>query len=392
MTALMARLLGRLPVGLLQLLHNPTRLLAAVAGVTFANVLVFVQLGLSGSLGEAVSRPYRVFDADLLLVSAIDSDGLDDGSNVPRARLYQVLAHAEVVSGTGLWFGRTIWLTAEGDTASLGVFGLDPLQRDVLRDDLEPRFEHASMIDTALTDEITRFVDMSAFAGASPATPVPFEIQSRRLRAIGTFSLGGGFAGDGGLIVSEQTFFQLVPGRSSAAPSHLLLRIAPGADPVRVAAELEALVGRDAVRIRPIEAARRESVEVQLTERPTGIIFAFGVIIGVIVGIVITYQVLASDVADHLREYATFKAMGYSQRFFVGLILEEALILGVLGFVPGIVLAMVFYDGLANGANIPIFMTLPRAVAVFFGTLASCALSGVLAMRRLAAADPAELF
>jgi hypothetical protein len=108
---LVTQILGRLPVGLLQLLHNPARLLAAVAGVAFANVLVFVQLGLSGSLAEAVSRPYRLFDADLLLVSAIDSDGLDDGSNVPRARLYQVLAHPDVVDGTGMYFGRAAWLT-----------------------------------------------------------------------------------------------------------------------------------------------------------------------------------------------------------------------------------------------------------------------------------------
>ena len=386
------RALGRLPVGLLQLLHNPARLLAAIAGVAFANVLVFIQLGLSGSLEEAVSRPYRLFDSCLLLVSATDSDGLDDGSNIPRARLYEALAHPDVVEGAGLWFGRTGWLTEEGDTASLAVFGLDPGQRGFLRDDLSDRFANAAMVDTAIVDERTRFVDMAAFARASSETPVAFELHDRRLRAVGTFSLGGGFSGDGGLLVSEQTFFRILPGRSSAAPSHLLLRLAPRADADRVAAELTRRLGPDVAHVRPIESAARTAARVQLTERPTGIIFGFGVLIGVIVGVVIAYMVLASDVTDHLSEYATFKAMGYGQGFFVGLILEEALVLGVLGFVPGIVGALVFYEGLAAAANIPIFMTSGRAVAVFVGTLASCAVSGVLAMRRLRGADPAELF
>ncbi len=388
----LTRLLGRLPVGLLQLLHNPTRMLSAVAGVAFANVLVFVQLGLSASLGEAVARPYRLFDDHLLIVSAPDSDGLDDGSNIPRARLYQALSHPQVIDGAGLWFGRTTWLTADGDTAGLGVFGLEPEHRDLLREDLSDRFSYASMIDTAITDERTRFVDMSLFALASPEHPVVFELRNRRILSVGTFSLGGGFSGDGGLLVSEQTFFRIIPGRSSGAPSHVLLRLAPGADVDRVARELGARFGPEVARVQPMARAAREAARVQLTQRPTGIIFGFGVIIGVIVGIVIAYQVLSSDVADHLPEYATFKAMGYGQWFFVGVILEEALILGFLGFIPGVLGALAFYQGLASAANIPIFMTSARAVAVFIGTLGSCTVSGLLAMRRLAAADPAELF
>jgi len=388
----LTRLLGRLPIGLLQLLHNRNRLLAAIAGVAFADMLVFVQLGLSGSLTEAVQRQYRLFDADLLLLSAADSDGLEEGSNVPRARLYQALAHPDVADGAPLWVGRVVWNTDEGDTAALGAFALDPQHRHLLRDDLEPLFEPLTLLDTVVTDRDTRFLDMSRFDTASPDTPIPFELQGRRVQAVGTFGLGGGFAGDGGLLASEQTFFRLLPRRSSAAPSHVLLRVAPGADAERVGAELTAELGPDQVTVRPIRTAMATAAEVQLRERPTGIIFAFGVLIGVTVGIVIAYQVLATDVADHLGEYATFKAMGYPQSFFVGIILEEALILGVLGFIPGLGLAMAFYDGLAMRAGVPLFMTVDRAVVVFVGTLVACSLSGVLAMRRLAAADPADLF
>ncbi len=392
MTSVLTRLLGRLPIGWLQLRHNPSRMLAAIAGVAFADVLVLVQLGLSGSLEEAVVRPYRLFDGDLLLVSAIDSDGLDEGSNLPRARLYQALSHPWVTDGAPLYVGRVTWLDESGDTSVLALYGVAPHHRDVFREDLSGRFESLSMLDSALTDRETRFLDMTPFEKASPASPVPFEIQGRRLRSVGNFDLGGGFSGDGGLLVSEQTFFQLLPSRSSAAPSHLLLRVAPGADSNEVAAGVQALLGTANAKVLPIEAAMTLAAKVQLQDRPTGIIFGFGVLIGIIVGIVIAYQVLATDVADHLKEYATFKAMGYRHRFFVGIIVEQALILGALGFVPGILLAQLFYDALVRSANVPLFMTTERAVMVFVGTLIACSVSGLLAIRRLNEADPADLF
>ena len=109
-------------------------------------------------------------------------------------------------------------------------------------------------------------------------------------------------------------------------------------------------------------------------------------------GIVIAYQVLSADVADHLREYATFKAMGFRQGFFLGIILEEAIILAAIGFWPGLVFSELFYQTPAYLTNIQIFMTAERAIAVFIGTILACALSGVLAMRKLAAAEPADLF
>ena len=113
---------------------------------------------------------------------------------------------------------------------------------------------------------------------------------------------------------------------------------------------------------------------------------------GMLVGIVIVYQVLSTDVADHLREYATLKVAGYPHRFFIGIVLEEALILAVLGFLPGIVIASGFYAALNAATGLPLVMTWQVAVAVLAGTIAACALSGTIATRRLAAADPADLF
>jgi putative ABC transport system permease protein len=133
-------------------------------------------------------------------------------------------------------------------------------------------------------------------------------------------------------------------------------------------------------------------IRYQGTQRPTGVIFGFGVVIGILVGLVIVYQVLSTDVADHLREYATLKAVGYPHLYFIGVILEEALILASLGFVPGFLIASGLYLALNAATGLPLAMTLGTALAVLAGTMAACALSGTIATRRLAAADPADLF
>lgn len=130
----------------------------------------------------------------------------------------------------------------------------------------------------------------------------------------------------------------------------------------------------------------------QTTERPTGVIFGFGVIIGIVVGLVIVYQVLSTDVADHLKEYATFKAIGYAQGFFLGIVLEEAIVLAVLGFLPGVVISTALYAAMSSATGLPLAMSLPVALAVLIGTILACAISGALATRRLAGADPADLF
>jgi len=148
----------------------------------------------------------------------------------------------------------------------------------------------------------------------------------------------------------------------------------------------------DDSKVRTIDEAVAADKRFQTTQRPIGIVFGFGIAIGIIVGVIIVYQVLSSDVADHLREYATLKAMGYPQRFFLGIVFEEAMILALLGFVPGLLIAMGLYSAIAVVTNLPLEMTTARALTVLVGTVAMCTISGAIATRKLARANPADLF
>ena len=157
-------------------------------------------------------------------------------------------------------------------------------------------------------------------------------------------------------------------------------------------ARLKSLISDPSLRIRTYDQAAQDDLRYQQTKRPTGIIFGFGVLIGVLVGLVIVYQVLSTDVADHLREYATFKAMGYGPRFFLGVVFEEALVLGILGFLPGLIVGTTILALMGAITTLPLAMTPSMAISVFLGTIVFSALSGAIATRRLAAADPADLF
>src|SRR3712207_9432272 len=105
MTELLAKLLGRLPIGWLQLVHNKTRLAAAVAGVSFASVLVLMQLGFLGALVGSIRLPYDQMSADIL-ISASDMNTLADASPLPRQRMFEALSVEGVARATPLYYGK----------------------------------------------------------------------------------------------------------------------------------------------------------------------------------------------------------------------------------------------------------------------------------------------
>lgn len=390
MSRLLQRLFGRLPIGWLQLTHNRTRFAAALAGVAFANVLVFVQLGIMNSMGAATLRPYDFFRADVM-ISAEDANALADGGNVARQWLLQALADPDVTDGMGLFIANLPWDRGAKDI-SLTAFGIDPAKPGFLAPEIAADTGLLQVQDAAILDRLARGLGKTEAAAIRPQSPLSFETQGRTVTAYATFAGGGGFGGDGYMLVSDQTFLSLFPARASAAPDHIMLKLRPGAAPEAVIARLKALISDPGLRIRSYAQAAEDDLRYQQTKRPTGIIFGFGVLIGVLVGLVIVYQVLSTDVADHLREYATFKAMGYGPRFFLGIVFEEALVLGVLGFLPGLIVGTTILTVMGKLTTLPLAMTPSMALSVFLGTVVFSALSGAIATRRLAAADPADLF
>ncbi|MCP4072972.1 MAG: FtsX-like permease family protein [Hyphomicrobiales bacterium] len=391
MSALYARLLGRMPIGWLQLVHNKGRFAAALAGVAFANILVFVQLGVLGALTTSTVQPYSIFKGDIMISSA-DSNTLSDGGNVARHYLLRALSVPGVTGGTPVFIGKVDWQVNERRSTVLQALALPTDAVEFITPHLRSQFLRLALPDTALIDRGTRGGTPELFDAISPTTPVIYEFNNRRVTFIGTMQIGAAFSSDGNVLMSDQSFLDFFANRSSTAPNRLLLSVADGASAARTVNLLRQILPVDTLHIRSLADTMAADTRYQTTERPVGVIFGLGTFVGILVGLVIVYQVLSTDVADHLKEYATFKAMGYGQPFFLGIIFEEALILAVLGFIPGALVSTGIYQLLVAKSGLAINMTVARAIVVFLGTLAACSISGAVATRRLAHADPADLF
>lgn len=391
MSRLLTLLFGRLPIGWLQLSHNRGRLLAAVSGVAFANLLVFMQLGIMGALNGSTVAPYALLNTDIIL-SSQEGNTLTDSEHIARVHMFQALGVSGVANATPLYIGDLPFTLDDGTSVALLTFGVDATQTGFVTSAVAASLDRLTIENTVLLDEDTRGMPAPVLESLSSGTSYSFEAMGETLTAIGTMKVGGGFLADGMLVTSDQTFLRVFPTRDSGAPDHILLRIDDGVSADTVATRLRAALPSASVRVQTTQDAKSADLAFMSSERPTGIIFGFGVFMGILVGLVIVYQVLSTDVADHLREYATFKAMGYGQSFFLGIVFEEAIVLAVFGFIPGFLVSMGLYAGLVAATGLPVSMEASRAILVFFGTLAACTLSGAIATRRLASADPADLF
>jgi putative ABC transport system permease protein len=373
-----------------QLVHVPVRFASAIAGVIFAALLVFMQLGFHDALYDSATSTARALRGDLVVVHA-STRAMFQPTPLPRARLMQAHGMETVDRVVPVLLTQLLWRNPEtGTRRSIMVLGADPdagafdvpelaalapalRQRDTLAFDVRSRAEYGPMAE--------RFHrgDAQVLLGNRTAT------------VVGLFGLGASFAADGNVVTSELNFQRLAGGRPVDVIDLGLVFLAPGADPAVEKARLAAMLPDD---VRVLTRAEFVALERAYweTSAAIGFIFTFGVVMGLVVGLVIVYQILFTDIASHLAEYATLKAMGYRDGHLLAVVFAEALILAVGGFVPGLVAALVLYDVSAAATFLPMALSTETAAFVFVLILAMCAGSGALAVRKLRDAQPADMF
>lgn len=170
-----------------------------------------------------------------------------------------------------------------------------------------------------------------------------------------------------------------------------LIYLESGYDPATVVSQLKKHLPND-VKVLTRDGFVQFELDLLTKESPISIIFTFGVLMGFLIGVIIVYQILSADVNSHLKEYATFKAMGYGNNYLLGVIFEEVIIIAIAGFIPGFLIPLRLYSLAAAATNLPIYMTATRAITIFILTVIICLISGVLTTQKLQSADPADLF
>jgi len=402
----------RVPLAWLNLTHDRWRFVLFSLGIAFAVVLMFVQYGFRNALLDSNFLLIDQLNADLVMVSQRGAS-VAFRESFARHRLEQVVGTPGVRSIHPLYieYYNSVLRNVDPDPdrrapgRAIRVVGVDPDAFLLTLPVLDPRpgapgsqAAQLKEFGAALFDNLSkRRVDGRESVFGPLAVGEETELAGRRIRLIGSFALGSDFAAEGTLIVSDNTFIDLLRRRISTGDPRAevdlgLIRIAPGSDARAVQQAIRAQLPEGDVDVLTVPELRARESKFWLEYTPIGFVFGLGMGIGFIVGMVICYQILSGDVADHLAEYATLKAIGYPNRYLSGVVVQQALLMAGAGFLPGIAISWLIYRWLAHVTALPLRLTLPRAGLILALTLAMCAGSALLALRKAQQVDPAEVF
>jgi putative ABC transport system permease protein len=381
----------RIPLSWLLLTRQPARLAVALAGIAFAGILMFMQLGFRDGLFDASITIHKLFDADLVLLSprTMSSIGM---AGFPRRRLIQAMADPQVAGTTPVHWNLLLWRNPQNRTTrSILTLGFDPGDPLFTDPGLTAKAQVLSQRGRVLFDELSRPEFGPIGEWFRQGKVVETEVAGKRVRVAGLVALGPSFGADGNVITSRETFLRLMPNTPPGSIELGLIRLTPGADPAVVAARLKQTLPED-VTIYTKKGFEEFEKNYWRSSTAIGFIFTLGAGMGFVVGCVIVYQILYSDVSDHLPEYATLMAMGYRLLTLVGVVAREGLILAVLGYVPAWLAGQGLYALVRAGTRLPVEMDGQRSLLVFAMIFTMCMGSAFMAMRKLADADPAEIF
>jgi putative ABC transport system permease protein len=396
------RILRRTPLAWKNLTHDLRRLLTAVAGIGFAVLLMFMQIGFQNALFDSQVKMIDDLQGDIFLVSrakyTLAAEKRFPIEMVKRARSVSGVIGSYPVY-TELTFSRLKNLQGRGASKgypirSIGFRLDDPVTRSP---EVNAQLDRLRAPGTALVDVRSKRENFNLpLDDPAALAKVPLELADKRLHLVGTFDLGTDFAHDGNLVMSAENFGMYFPGRNRPGdPLGVVdigvVHLTEGADLEQVRQGIDDILD-DRIWVFTRKQFRDQEIGFWDDSTPIGIVFAAGKVIGFVVGMVICYQVIYSDIADHISEFATLKAMGYSSLYFRSLIVVEAVLLSLIGYVPGLLVSTALYLRLAHSTGLLLRMTPQVMVTVLVLTLAMCIASGMLAVRKLLKADPATLF
>ncbi len=381
---------GDVPLAWRQLSGDKKRFTAALAGVSFGVVIMLFQVGIYQAFMRMVIRPIVAMQGELIMVSP-DFLYMMSAGEFPERRLYQTLADSDVKSVYPVALCYHKWSNPSTRTKTeIALVGVHASKNPFLIPEVASRSDILASPEDVLFD-VKSTPDCGDIGGLfHKHGEVRTEINGRRIRVGGLFSMGQTLAAYGHVIMGMETY-QRLSGFPSGIINIGLIRLEPGANWEAVKSRLEKIIPEDVKVITRDELILYEQTYWQ-NNTPIGFIVMAGMVLAMFVGAVIVYQILYTDVNDHIKEYATLKAIGLGQGFFFNFIISQSLILLIIGFIPGILITSLLFAIADSSAGLPTRLTLSGAFTVFFLSAIMCLTAGLLATRRLRSVDPADIF
>ena len=373
-----------------QLTFDRTKLVAATCGVLFACVLVFMQLGFKDSLYDsATSAPVKL-NGDLFLMHK-QSEAMWRPVQFKRSELMRTLGNPAVVEVYPLYLALAPFKNINTQVKrTLMVYGFDPDSLIFNVEDIKSKRIELRLKDAVLFDEYSR-PEFGPVRQLLEAGQNITEVNDYKVNILGLFQLGVSFAADGNVVTSDLNFMRIFPKRNLNDIDLGIIRLHPDASIKQVQTDLRDRLNAF-VDIFTYEELLQYEKDYWANMAPIGFIFGFGTVMGLVVGLVIVYQILFTEITNHRNEFATLKAMGYEHDYFIRMVFAFAFFLAILGFIPGYIFSIGLYHLAESQTFMPMPMTFGKVMTVFLFILSMCAMAGLLAIRKLKASNPADMF
>jgi putative ABC transport system permease protein len=387
-----ARAWSTVPLARRNLLASKRRLASSVAGIAFAVLLMMVELGFRNAFIDSMLLAIRQLDGDIMLVGSAKYQ-FDRNAPFSRRKLYEARAVPGVATARPLYAEQkaSIWKNPQDQRLfAVQVFAFDPEQPVFLLPEIAAKLDALRQPDTVMVDSRGR----SNLGDASAGTET--ELTRQNIRVVGTFSLGPSFFIDGTVIMSDRNFLKLLggsgPNRTDLPDVEIgVVKVLPGFAVANVQRALRVAMQPNVTVLTKAELIKQEA-QFHAQVSPVGPIFGVGTLVGFAVGVMICYQILFSELSDQLPQYATLKAMGYHNGFLVKVVLQQAAFYALVGYVPAWILCYLLFWLIGESVLLPMEVSIGLTAVSFALTLAMCVGAALIAVRRVIAADPAELF
>jgi len=370
------------PLARRNLFHDKVRLTVTLTGIVFSVVLIVVELGLFVGFTVTTSSIIDKSNVDLWVVSK-HTPYIEQGSPFSERKLYQVLATPGVASAEKYIVRFAQWKTPDGAEESVQAVGFNPYTGiggpwNVVAGDVRD----LQTPDAVMVDELYK-----KKLGVTHIGEV-FEINGRRARVVG-FTRGiraftttpyvfTSFknAQDYTRLNEDQTFF-------------LLVRAVPGTNLKALSHELETRV-RDVDVLTKSQFSNMTRVYWMFTTG-AGIAVLIAALLGLVVGVVVVAQTIYATTMDHIREFGTLKAMGAANRYIYRVIITQAGISAVVGYVVAMIVSL-FIVRASQSGGAAILLPWQMAVGIFFLAVLMCVTAAVVSINKVTHLDPAMVF
>lgn len=366
------------------LFHDRMSLLVTLIGIVFSVVLVAIQCGLYLGSESKIATVLDKAKADLWIIP-LGTKSFDDPSLMTGREKYTALSTPGVARVEEMVVSFSSWRKPEGGKKAFVLVGLDYLHGGT-----QPwNLVEGSVADLSAPGGVA--VDRSYLNDLGiKGNGANAEINGQRIHVTALTS------GIRSFTTLPYVFMPISRARelTNAGPeqaTYELVTLSPGAD-------LETVRGSIAARLPDTEVLthdefRKRSLNYWMFNTGAGAALIMGAALGIIVGVVIVAQTLYASTKDHLNEFATLRALGASAGYIHTVILIQALLSAVIGYVLGMLLALfVIYGVASKKATLTILMTPKLAAYLFALTVGMCIFAAITAIFKVTRIDPAGVF